>query len=51
MITNLQVTRKRIEQSMREVEQQNWLKTGLAELSDRIRGEQDLSCTLDVNLH
>ena len=43
MVTNLQMTRGQIEQSMREVEQQNWFKTGQAELSDTMRGEQDLT--------
>jgi CheY-like chemotaxis protein/HAMP domain-containing protein len=42
MVTNLRVTRETIEDSMIEIEQQSWLKTGQAELSNTMRGEQDL---------
>jgi len=48
MVTNLQVTRKKAENSMAEVEQQNWLKTGQAELNDTMRGEQN-AATLAQN--
>ncbi len=41
MVSNLQRTHARIEHSMTEIEQQNWLKTGQAELNDVMRGEQE----------
>ncbi len=41
MVANLQMTKEHAEQSMAEVERQNWLKTGQAELSNVMRGEQD----------
>nr|ABD75783.1 putative signal transduction histidine kinase [uncultured bacterium] len=43
MVTNLQTAREKIENSMAEVEQQNWLKTGQAELNDTMRGEQNVA--------
>jgi len=49
MILNLQAVRQQIDQSMKEVEHQNWLKTGQAELSHAMRGEQDIS-TLAQNV-
>lgn len=39
---------KNINQSIKENEKQNWLKSGQAELNDRIRGEQDV-VTLSQN--
>ncbi len=42
MVTNLQAAREKIEMSMAEVEQQNWLKTGQTELNQKMRGEQDV---------
>ena len=42
MVTTLQTMMREIEQSMQEVEQQNWLKTGQAEFNDMLRGEQDI---------
>nr|ABD75785.1 putative signal transduction histidine kinase [uncultured bacterium] len=41
MVTTLQSMRAENEKSMAEVEQQNWLKTGQAELSNAMRGEQN----------
>ncbi len=41
MVKNLRLSQERIEQSMQEIEQQNWLKTGQTELNDVMRGEQD----------
>jgi CheY-like chemotaxis protein/HAMP domain-containing protein len=40
---------KNIKQSIEENEKQNWLKSGLAELNDKIRGEQDVM-TLSPNV-
>ncbi len=42
MVLNLQTARERAEQSMAAVEQQNWLKSGQAELNDAMRGEQNI---------
>jgi CheY-like chemotaxis protein/signal transduction histidine kinase/methyl-accepting chemotaxis protein len=42
MVTNLQMKQARITTSMAEIEAQNWLKSGQAELSNTMRGEQDL---------
>ncbi len=42
MVTTLQTMMREIEQSMQEVEQQNWLKTGQAEFNVMLRGEQDI---------
>ncbi len=41
MVNNLRVTHTKIEHSMTEVERQNWVKTGQAELSDVIRADQE----------
>ncbi len=41
MVTNLQQMMEDVETSMQTVEQQNWLKTGLAELGNTMHGEQE----------
>ncbi|MDM8535237.1 ATP-binding protein [Desulfobacterales bacterium HSG17] len=41
MVANLQQMMEDIESSMNTVQQQNWFKTGLAELSNKMRGEQE----------
>ncbi|QTA80057.1 GAF sensor domain-containing protein [Desulfonema limicola] len=43
MIKNLQDMMNDIQNSMNTVKQQNWLKTGLAELGNTMRGEQEVS--------
>jgi CheY-like chemotaxis protein/methyl-accepting chemotaxis protein len=42
MVANLQEARGNVQTSMAKIEQQSWLKTGQAELSNVMRGEQDL---------
>lgn len=42
MVTNLRETQALIQQSVAEVERQNWLATGEAELSNVMHGEQNL---------
>ena len=42
MVTNLRTKQEKLDASMTEIELQNWLKTGQAELSNAMRGEQDL---------
>ena len=49
MVTTLQAMMTDISHSMDEVEQQNWLKTGQAELNNVMRGEQNLA-TLSKNI-
>ncbi len=41
MVSNLSQNKEQIEQTLSEIERQNWLKTGQAELNDLMRGHQD----------
>lgn len=43
MVDNLRQMMSDIEETVKTVEQQNWLKTGLADLGDVMRGEQDMA--------
>lgn len=43
MVTNLQASEERLESSMTQTQQQGWFRTGQAELSDVMRGEQDVN--------
>ncbi|MCP4401380.1 MAG: response regulator [bacterium] len=43
MVANLQTAQRKAEESMAEVEQQNWFKTGQAELNDAMHGEHDIA--------
>jgi hypothetical protein len=49
MVANLQTKQEKIDSSIAEIELQNWLKTGQAELSNEMRGEQDLAA-LSTNI-